>query len=208
MASPPDRKEGNGERTPVRPPETPWYRKGLQITAGCAIVLAVVVSLPFFGLHCLQVALGKPFYRWNWPIVTQYEALEIGQSHHEVTEIFGREPDLTCEIGNSQVDCFLGNPYPGADTCFWVMTKEGDVRLDDLSSKYVCDSPKDLPYAYAGVQVLIGPEGKVEAYTHMGEEVAIHTADGDVSGDEFSKLDASFFGLNPSAEATGAASIE
>jgi hypothetical protein len=127
-------------------------------------VVAIVVSMTVvggFGWAVYDLYLGHLNHR-------AHTKLKLGMSVSEVREVVGREPDCIVRVLRSRAWLF-GGAY-GIDPC-----------------PQSVDAPSDLPRAYNSIQVLIGPSGRVTAFTLDGESCVL-SAKGAAKGQSMAEL--------------------
>ena len=126
-----------------------------------------------------------------------YKALELGMTGSEVEVCFGAEPVFKCTFHGASVHYF--EPPPPR-------TRWSDTRGKIDRTRYTDGAPitalDEMPDPYDHVVVAFDPDDRLIAYTHIGEELHVHTkARGRVDG-------ASLLHLRPSDLGVTQASAE
>ena len=111
-----------------------------------------------------------------------YEKLRIGDTMSEVVALFGRRPDHTFLLRSSEI---------------WYFRKPDDrtarVIANASSDPKRIESPRKLPDAYNHVQIAFDAQGKVFAFTWVGEDPEIHSTNGSIKGSNLGLLEESAF---------------
>ena len=150
----------------------------------CATIALCVLGIPVL---CLAVLLLIHFHRVG-TFRERYAALQVGLAEEEVTKVFGQSPDHVHPYKNSRILYFFGPGTCGyaQSVSHWEQAPSGELTEEAVIRAR-------LPHAYGAIQLLIGADGRLKAFTQIDEEVAIHTVDGDVPGANLGVLDDSFF---------------
>ena len=162
-----------------------------RIDVGVLVGCAVISVLGFILLYCSPA----------WTFMRSYESLAIGQSRAEVVEVFGKDPDYACTFGDYEILYYFRSTLLSRECVF--SDTEGKVMVKEVGGEAVPLTPEDMPktveswkaipYVYAAGQLLIAPDGRLVAYTHIDEEEHVHTTVGDIRGGRLTDLDESFF---------------
>jgi hypothetical protein len=114
------------------------------------IALAILLATPaaaLLGWSAYDVYLGDANHR-------AHSELKLGMSADQVDRIIGRGPDCVVFLARSQA-LFFGDAFGVGPCPLHVAT------------------PSELPRAYNSLQVLIGPDGRVAAFTLDGESCVL-----------------------------------
>ena len=101
----------------------------------------------------------------------------------DVRELLGPTPDFDCHYKSSQI--WYYRPPAG-----WFTSNFDEVELERGAT---VQSLEDLPDVYDHVQLAFDVNGRLHAYTWIGESYTVESTNGSVKGSHFSKLASSDF---------------
>ena len=134
------------------------------------LVVGVIVGFPI-GYTAWTGVRARQFY-------ARLDTLKLAMQQSDIEAAFRRPADYVCRVQSNTVlylsrrDLFDGHP---------------------ASVPNSVDSHKDLPWIYGAGQFLLNADGKLVAYSVIGEEVYVHTSEGDFSGSSIQVLEKSVF---------------
>ena len=141
-------------------------------------MLKRVSKTRILGVAAVLLVLAAGYLGWRWltsgpRFFHHYNRIQPGLTLQGVTDIFGRPPDYSCLIHTGVV-------------AYWSRDR---LYVNPTTLPKDVSTASNLPYLYSSAQILFDRAGKVAAFTWNGEEIAIHTAEGDFPGSALNKLD-------------------
>jgi hypothetical protein len=106
----------------------------------------------------------------------------LGMTQDEVQELFGPRLDFECRYKSYQIWYYRAPDFLAGDF--------DEVRLQRGEELPSLD---DLPDVYDHVQLAFDANGRVHAYTWIGETYTVEAKNGSVRGSSFSRLSSSDF---------------
>jgi hypothetical protein len=144
------------------------------------LVVAAFLLLTFLGAAYAVYAVLRDSPEWQFS--GAYSQLELGMTEDAVRGVFGPTPDFDCRYKSSWIWYYRG---PGFFT--------GDFEDVELERGATVQSLDDLPDVYDHVQLAFDSEGRLHAYTWIGEAYTVESTSGSVSGSHFRELPDSDF---------------
>ena len=119
----------------------------------------------------------------GWRFSRAYDQLDLRMTQDDVRELLGPTPDFDCHYKSSQI--WYYRPPAG-----WFTSNFDEVELERGAT---VQSLEDLPDVYDHVQLAFDVNGRLHAYTWIGESYTVESTNGSVKGSHFSKLASSDF---------------
>jgi hypothetical protein len=124
------------------------------------------------------------YHSAGWRFSRAYHQIQLGMTQDDVQELFGHPPDFDCRYKSYQI-WYFRHPAPSP------FTDEFD-RVE-LKRGTTVQSADDLPNTYNWVQCAFDADGRLYAYTWIGETYTVECTKGSVKGSHLSKLAPSDF---------------
>ncbi len=147
------------------------------------LLLVVLVTSLFLSLSVYHRRQEGKSFREN------YGRLKVGLSKDEVRAIWGVPEYIISGIGGKELWSYGNEGHP-------IHFVDKITFSDRINRRKEPGTDKDIPLAglsqfssYSNAELLFDKEGKLEAYTNIGEEAAIHTKYGDVAGSGWQAYD-------------------
>jgi len=137
-----------------------------------AVCFAILLTASFALLH------NSP----GWRFFRSYNRLQLGMTQDEVRELFGTNPDFDCRYKSFEIWYYRAPDWHAGDF--------DDVELERGATVQSLD---DLPDVYDHVQLAFDNQGRLHAYTWIGETYTVETKNGSVNGSHFAELSPSDF---------------
>lgn len=141
--------------------------------------LALVVIVPMI---VVATSFGLLYHSPGWRFSRSYSRLEFGMSKDDVRALFGRDPDFDCRYKSYEIWYYRA---PG-----FFADKFDNVKL---SRGATVPSLRDLPDVYDHVQLAFDAQGRLHAYTWIGESYTVQSKNGSACGSHLAKLPPSDF---------------
>jgi hypothetical protein len=143
--------------------------------------MAAAVFAVFIVLGVAGVVL---YHSPGWRFSRAYRQIQLGMTRDRIQQLLGRTPDFDCRYKSYQI-WYYRHPAPSP------FTDEFDKV--ELKRGATVQSAADLPNAYNWVQCAFDVDGRLYAYTWIGETYTVECTKGSVKGSHLSKLPASDF---------------
>lgn len=128
------------------------------------------LTLVVIGLTCVFLGVqrwiyyhpGNIFYR-------KYQQVQVGMTLSQLHHLFARSPDYVCK-------------FNGAQIVYYTRGGRFDKKPAPLVLPLAVQKAEQIPYLYGSGQFLFNSQGILVAYTCCGEELNVHTTQGNFSG--------------------------
>lgn len=144
------------------------FRSKIRLLVVAAFVFLTLLGTAYLLLH------DSPNRRFS----RAYRQLQLGMTQDDIRELFGPTPDFDCRYKSYEIWY-----YRSPDLFF-------TLKFDDIGLKRgeMVQSLDDLPDVYDHVQFAFDTNGRLHAYTWIGESCTVQCVNGPVEGSHFSKL--------------------